>query len=243
MVSKYGILKKELEILRSCGYNYGEFGLSAPRNFYEDYKKNYKEYSKIMPVSVAHMPNFSFKKRYEIKVHKKFISDHLKINCKNYVFHFYTLESPAKLGPTPLKIARLKELADFCEKKKVILNVENTFDVFVKDLQPVFNKIKNIYFCLDTGHANITGGNKLILDFIDNFGDKLNHIHAHDNFGGPAMLDNDRHLPVGLGKIDFPAVFKKLKEVEFSSTITSEVHDPGKKARQISIKNIKKLLR
>jgi sugar phosphate isomerase/epimerase len=241
LVNMYGDLKTELELIRSCGYDYAEFGLSAPEKFVQEYAEKYEEYGKIIPVSAAHMRTVSFDED-EVEKSKNFISEHLKINCRNFVFHFYTSQSPVGDGLAEKKIFGLRELADFAEKQEVNLILENTYGVRVKELEEIFDKVKSVRFCLDIGHANLTGGTELVLDLFDNFSYKLKHIHAHDNFGGQAEMKNDMHMPVGTGKIDFPAIFKKLKEIEYSGSITSEVHDSERTARQTSIKAIKRLL-
>jgi sugar phosphate isomerase/epimerase len=242
LISKYAELKPDLELLRSCGYDYGELGFSVPDNFIQEYARNYQEYSKILPISVAHTRT-AFLNKEELERLNNFILKHLDINCRNFVLHFYTAESPVMdIERIPQKISGLLYLADFAKDKGVNLFIENTFFVRVKDMREIFNKVREVYFCLDFGHANLTGGRELILDLIDNFKDKLRHIHIHDNLGGEAVEENDRHMPVGTGKIDFPGAFKKLKEINYSGTITSEVHDPSKEARQTSIDNIKKFL-
>jgi len=62
LINNKGNLKTELKTLRSLGYDYGEFGLRAPENFIEEYKKNYEEYSSILPISAVHLPQINFKK-------------------------------------------------------------------------------------------------------------------------------------------------------------------------------------
>ena len=57
--------------------------------------------------------------------------------------------------------------------------------------------------CLDIGHANTTGQ---IDALIDGLKDRFANIHIHDNNG-----DNDSHLVIGEGSIDFPSVISKLK--------------------------------
>jgi sugar phosphate isomerase/epimerase len=54
--------------------------------------------------------------------------------------------------------------------------------------------------------------------YIDSFTDRLAHIHIHDNHG-----EEDEHLPLGSGKIDFKKVVKWLKLINYSQTITFEV--------------------
>lgn len=240
-INKEGDLKTELKILRSSGYDYAEFGFCSPKRLVEEYKKNYKEYSNILPVSVSHLPKINFIKE-GIKEIEDFIADHLEIGCKNFVFHFFTTDSPPKDGVRPEKIAWLKKLADFAQERKVNLILENTFDVGVGDVDKIFKEVKGIWFCLDMGHANLTEEKDRSINLLSAFGEKLKHIHAHDNLGGPGEPKNDLHLPIGFGNIDFPMIFKKLKGINYSGNITLEVHRFERKYRKISLGRIKELL-
>ena len=241
LINNEGVLGEELKALKSLGYDYGEFGLHAPESFIEEYKKNYEEYSRILPVSVIHLPPINFTKE-EIENIKNFISKCLNIKCFNFVIHFFTIEMAANNKIPEERTSGLKELAIFAKKKKFNLILENTISVGVKDLEKIFSKIKGIYFCLDTGHANLTEEKNLSIKFLDVFGKKLKHVHLHDNLGGLGERGNDLHLPIGLGNIDFPMIFKKLKEIKYSGNITLEIRDFSKKGRGVSIDRTRKLL-
>ena len=54
----------------------------------------------------------------------------------------------------------------------------------------------------DIGHANTTGQ---IDAMVDRFGDRIEHVHIHDNLG-----DRDAHLTIGEGSIDFRHVMSLL---------------------------------
>jgi len=73
-------------------------------------------------------------------------------------------------------------------------------------------------FHLDVGHAFIENRMRGVRDYIDAFGDRLAHVHMHDNHG-----KQDEHLPLGKGKIDVREVIRLLKEVNYDRTITFEV--------------------
>jgi sugar phosphate isomerase/epimerase len=52
--------------------------------------------------------------------------------------------------------------------------------------------------------------------------ERIKHIHLHDNRGGSSHND-DLHLPVGDGVIDFENIFKMLKSINYKGTITLEL--------------------
>jgi len=120
--------------------------------------------------------------------------------------------------------------------------LENTISTSAKNLLEVFNKVQGLYFCLDTGHSNLGDEKNRPISLLNAFGEKIRHIHAHDNLGGPEEIANDLHLPIGLGNIDFLMIFKKLKEINYSGNITLEIHKFEENDRKESIDRIKKLL-
>ena len=58
--------------------------------------------------------------------------------------------------------------------------------------------------CYDIGHANTTNQ---IEEMIDLLGDRIMNVHIHDNNG-----NNDDHMTIGDGNINFEKVLKKLSK-------------------------------
>jgi sugar phosphate isomerase/epimerase len=67
--------------------------------------------------------------------------------------------------------------------------------------------------CFDIGHANTVGQ---IDDIIDMLGDRIANIHIHDNNG-----NNDDHMTIGDGNIDFRSVLSKLSKYKGKYIIES----------------------
>ncbi len=105
-------------------------------------------------------------------------------------------------------------------------------------INTIFEKSPRLFFHLDTGHAFIQGKQGLITKFINQFKNKLEHIHLHDNNG-----KEDQHLALGKGKICFKKIAKQLKKIQYNKTIKLEVFHPNRKAAVASMKKIKKLLK
>ncbi|MFB6103915.1 MAG: sugar phosphate isomerase/epimerase family protein [Halobacteriaceae archaeon] len=77
--------------------------------------------------------------------------------------------------------------------------------------------------CLDTGHAAVSGMSAVDQGtFLADHGDAVSHIHLNDT----RHLDDDEHLPVGLGTLDFDALATALVETDWSGTATHEVWAP-----------------
>ena len=71
----------------------------------------------------------------------------------------------------------------------------------------------NLGFCLDIGHANTTDQ---IDELIKAFRDRLINVHIHDNHG-----ENDEHLTLGEGSIDFKKIIDSLSGYQGNYIIES----------------------
>ena len=72
----------------------------------------------------------------------------------------------------------------------------------------------NMGICFDIGHANTTGQ---IDKMIDLFKDRIVNVHIHDNHG-----EQDEHLAIGDGKIDFKPILKRLSGYKGNYIIESK---------------------
>ena len=71
----------------------------------------------------------------------------------------------------------------------------------------------NMKICFDIGHANTVNQ---IDEIIDLLGDRIKNVHIHDNNG-----NNDDHMTIGDGKIDFGKVLKRLSNYKGRYVIES----------------------
>jgi sugar phosphate isomerase/epimerase len=95
--------------------------------------------------------------------------------------------------------------------------------VDIGDLPFIFERT-DATACLDTGHAHVTGHDSAWqAKLIHEYGDRISHIHLNDT----RRDDNDEHLPVGLGKLDFEAITRALRETGWSGTCTHELESVG----------------
>jgi sugar phosphate isomerase/epimerase len=74
---------------------------------------------------------------------------------------------------------------------------------------------------------------KSVLNYINTFGDKIIHIHWHDNHGR-----KDEHLPIDQGLIDHEKAVRALKDIDYDRTITLEVFTNSNDAKS-STDNLK----
>jgi sugar phosphate isomerase/epimerase len=72
---------------------------------------------------------------------------------------------------------------------------------------------------LDIGHSNLMLPQNTSDDLVAAYGDRLRHVHLHDNKGGAV----DLHLPLGVGNVDVKRHVRTLKASGYDGTITLEV--------------------
>ena len=116
------------------------------------------------------------------------------------------------------------QLAQDAAPLGITIMVENLDRNFsdVDDLAPVLDADPDLRFHLDVGHANLNlglGGKNRTERLLEAFGGRLAHVHLSDNRGG----DQDLHLPLGAGAIDWKNVARLLKASGYDGTVTLEV--------------------
>lgn len=118
-------------------------------------------------------------------------------------------------------IASLSRLVEITDKFRMKLMLENPPRHYnrVMELKPVFDAVPNLYFHLDVGHANLANPYNRTEELIASFIDRLEHVHVSDNKGG----DDDLHLPLGVGNINWRWVVAVLKNAGYDGTVTIEV--------------------
>ena len=118
----------------------------------------------------------------------------------------------------------LDEAVRWAAEAKIDLCLENLFENLtpfgtMEDWAQCFATYPRLGLALDVGHAHIgPEGMARILTFIRRFGARLRHLHVSDNMGR-----RDDHLPIGEGRIDFPAVAAALNAIGYQNGITLEI--------------------
>jgi sugar phosphate isomerase/epimerase len=113
-------------------------------------------------------------------------------------------------------------MADRVAEHGARLMLENVYEDGPEDIQFLFENLKNqkVGFCLDTGHSSAFGQADLEA-WLKTLGPYLGQLHLHDNLG-----NDDEHLAMGSGVIDFSKLFKYLKKnINISPIVTLEPHE------------------
>lgn len=97
-------------------------------------------------------------------------------------------------------------------------NLKEPFDV--SEFPRLFDQT-NVAGCLDTGHAYVTGhGGAEQAELVAQFGERISHIHLNDT----RLADDDEHLPVGMGQVEFAPLARTIRETNWTGTCTHEIY-------------------
>lgn len=157
---------------------------------------------------------------------KRTIECTAEIGAKICVVH------PLSMSPVEDNVIYYNELLPFAKEHGVKIATENMWawnndlhhatpaacsphGEFLKLLEEVGDDY--LVACLDIGHAEMRGVETTAVDMIKTLGHHLQALHIHDN-----DLLHDKHLIPFSMDIDFDAVVKALKEINYSGYFTLE---------------------
>jgi sugar phosphate isomerase/epimerase len=120
----------------------------------------------------------------------------------------------------------LRELAEASDRTGVGIMLENLPEGFntAAELGELLDPIPELGLHLDIGHSNLRVETNTSAEVLAAYGDRLKHVHLHDNRGGTA----DLHLPLGAGEIDVVEQVLRLKRADYDDTIALEVFTPDR---------------
>lgn len=162
-----------------------------------------------------------------IEEYKEYIDFAAENGIKTVVMHASNGFKPP--NPNKKGLRYFEMIADYCQRKDVILAIEN-----IKSMEHVAYIMENlrhdnVKFCFDIGHANAFTKN-LYDDIWDKLFLKLQCVHLHDNDG-----KQDAHLLPGMGTINWGYWKEKLEKLIPMKHFTFEFHY---KDREIYYKDI-----
>lgn len=98
--------------------------------------------------------------------------------------------------------------------------MENIYESSSEVYRQLFAELGSDHFthCFDIGHWNIFADEPL-QQWFETLGRHVTHLHLHDNLG-----QNDQHLPIGTGNIDFSALLEQLATLPSLPSMTLEAH-------------------
>jgi len=120
----------------------------------------------------------------------------------------------------------IRELLPVAREFNVGIMMENLPGGFntSKQVGELLDPIPELGLHLDIGHANLLVERNTTDELLSAYGQRLQHVHLHDNKGGSA----DLHLPLGTGTVDIAHYVRSLQNAGYDGTITLEVFTPDR---------------
>jgi sugar phosphate isomerase/epimerase len=136
-------------------------------------------------------------------------------------------------------VSSLALLLERARERDIRLMLENIPELFGEPelLRQVFERLPDLGWHLDVGHANLGGGPNRTPGLLAALPGRLVHVHLSDNKGGGA----DLHLPIGAGTIDWRWAIDVIRKSGFDDTITLEVFSPDDEYLAISRRKVRQL--
>lgn len=216
---------KLLEIVAENNHVIDEDSLSKVKDLLTSYSFEYTVHSPFSDINISSL-NKSIRKE-SIRQVKYSIFAINQIGGKVLTFHpgrHSAATSKSKENTKKILFDSLKEISDYNKDYGVTIALENMPDTFITTMkvsQEVLEVLENkqlseIKHTMDVGHLETN--NVDIGEYIHDLRKFLIHIHLHDNFG-----EFDNHLPLGEGNINFPKIFKALKDINYTGRIILEM--------------------
>ncbi len=120
-----------------------------------------------------------------------------------------------------VKTAVLRDVCDYALDKGIVLCLENLSES-ADDLHVVTTAVPDLMLTLDVGHAQLLSERNTSYEIIPLLGNRIRHVHIHDNLGGVGPAD-DLHLPPGSGIIDLSEILNLLMAHGFQGGATLEL--------------------
>ena len=124
-------------------------------------------------------------------------------------------------GAIARKLDVLETWVERAARVGVTLCIENLSE-HADHFAPAFDRLPELCMTLDLGHGEILSHRNAAFDFIARFPGRIRHLHLHDNHGGSGVED-DLHLPIGEGCVDFAAILPELRAAGYGGGFSFEV--------------------
>lgn len=166
-------------------------------------------------------------RRVMLKRLEKSLNCARQLRCREWVFHSGWKSGLSEFYPSldwQLNLRSVRRLMTIANKLGVDISIENTPEPLhflvkrMEDFALFYSELDcyddDLGMTLDIAHANT---NQQIFGFIDKFADRIVHVHISDNDG-----KYDSHRGIGRGKIDWEAVARALRKVDFKGIVVLE---------------------
>jgi sugar phosphate isomerase/epimerase len=161
----------------------------------------------------------------------------LEIGARVLTVHFWMDRRFIPREVVSRKAEILERMALEGEKRGLILCLENLSED-PQDLRLALEISPFLGLTLDVGHGQLMSSRNRALELLEAYPTRVKHVHIHDNRGG-SLVEDDLHLPVGEGCVDFESFFQALMRRGYRGLLSLEVSSD---ALDESIRRVRVLL-
>ena len=229
---------KNLDYIRSLGLNL-ELCVTDSRYLYEKYAmvgSSLKEsISKTGVKTIMHLPFYGLQlgsndyyiRKLSLQLIIRGIERGMELSIFKGVIHISMPCHIPSNGETMWKktfLSSLEKILQVCEKNRFSLYLENTWEKRIGFMHEIFAEFDSQYLamCLDIAHLYCFSG-----DSFNNwwklYSSKIKHIHLSDN-----NFDEDSHLPLGDGSIEYSSILHSIDRDDLTFTIENDIEDVAK---------------
>jgi sugar phosphate isomerase/epimerase len=218
---------EDVAMLYDLGLDFAEISLKDMSNFTRSISDFVELRSKTNLFYLCHGPNegdpndtIYLREHYLPRI-LEFLDIMPMLNMSLLTLHLWVDCRFVKAPVIDLKIDLLDNIIDKARERNISICLENLSESY-RDLDRIFKQLSQLYLTLDLGHAELLRPKTTAFDIIAAHPHRIKHLHLHDNIGGNSV-DDDLHLSVGEGNVDFHGILGALKEAGYRGTATLEL--------------------
>lgn len=146
------------------------------------------------------------------------------VGAEKVIFHGTSWADPEKWDRTDIQehlYDSIRRITTYARDHDLTACVENLKTEFFDagDFPALFERT-NALACLDTAHAHVTGQSLATqAELVRDHSDRISHIHLNET----RLNQTDEHLPVGLGRLNFSALARAIRDTGWIGTCTHEI--------------------
>ncbi len=218
---------EDVAMIHDLGLDFAEVSLKDMSNFAKSISDFIELRSKTNLFYLCHGPNegdpndTTYLREHYLPSILEILDIMPKLKMSLLTLHLWVDHRFVKAHVIDLKIDLLREIIDKARGRNITICLENLSESW-EDLDRIFKQLSKVYLTLDLGHAQLLRPKTTAFDLIAAYPYRIRHLHLHDNIGGNSV-DDDLHLPVGDGNVDFLGILGALKEAGYRGTATLEL--------------------
>jgi len=210
---------KQVDELRESGFDYAELDLTWLTWEPEKLRAEADALAKRLPLLTAHFPPSQFHQA-DLARYVGFIDALAPVGIRIFNAHLLEARSAPRIS-TQAKVSWFADLVRAAADRDVTITMENV-DETPEVLRNVLDRIPNLRYCLDVGHAHLDKRTDGARTYLAALADRLGLVHIHDNHGGHGEA-GDEHLPFGRGTIDIERDVRALMARGYDGHVTLEI--------------------